>query len=131
MPRVVKNFEYIKSPVRVVPDLLKVITVLTYTFVRRFAIQRNDLNYDGSQKNSQGQFIKVINKPIICKFFKDFTNNRKRLTGWQLLNTDLSLTFSNTEITADTSTILLAFLWYFPKLIRQIFFLVLLVAYAL
>ena len=35
-------------------------------------------NHDGIQKKDQGQFLKVIIEPIIYKFFKDFTNSRKK-----------------------------------------------------
>ena len=42
-------------------------------------------------------FFEKINKPIIFKFFKDFTNYRK--TGWWLLALDLPLIFPNTGIT--------------------------------
>ena len=46
-------------------------------------------------------FLKVINNPIIYKFFKDFTNLKKRPTGWQFLTVDLSSTFLNTGTTNE------------------------------
>ena len=46
-------------------------------------------------------FLQVINNPIIYKFFKDFTNLKKRPTGWQFLTVDLSSTFLNTGTTNE------------------------------
>ena len=47
-------------------------------------------------------FLSVINNPIIYKLFKDFTNQKKRPTGWQFLTVDLSSTFLNTGTTNET-----------------------------
>ena len=46
-------------------------------------------------------FLPVINKPIY-KFFREFTNHRKKLTTRQFLAVDLSPTFLKTW-TTDTS----------------------------
>ena len=44
----------------------------------------------------------VISHHFIYKFFKDSTNHRIRLTGWQFLAEDLSPTFLNTGTTNET-----------------------------
>ena len=61
-------------------DLLKALAILSETTVRRYAVDREYLRpYWKSEKKST--FLKVINNHIICKFFKDFIDHRKRLTG--------------------------------------------------
>ena len=50
-------------------DLLKALAILSNTIARRSAVDREDL---------KATFLLVINNPIIYKFFKDFTNHRKK-----------------------------------------------------
>ena len=56
-------------------------------------------NHAGNQKN--GHISLGDKNPIICKFFKDFTNRRKN-TVRQFLAVRFSLTLSNTETTFET-----------------------------
>ena len=44
----------------------------------------------------------MINIPIIYKFFKDFTNQRKKTNRTVVLAVDLSTTFLNTGTTHET-----------------------------
>ena len=44
----------------------------------------------------------MINNPIIYKFFKDFTNHRKKTNRTVVLAVDLSLTFLNAGTTDET-----------------------------
>ena len=44
----------------------------------------------------------MINNPIIDKFFKDFTNHRKKTNRVVFLAVDLSPTFLNTGATDET-----------------------------
>ena len=47
-------------------------------------------------------FLLVINNPIICKFYKDSTNHRKKTNRTVVLAVDLSPTFLNTGTTNET-----------------------------
>ena len=59
------------------PDLLKALAILSDTTVRRSVVDREDLKpYWKSEKKAT--FLKVINNSITYKFFKDFTNHRKK-----------------------------------------------------
>ena len=58
----------------VAPDLLKTLAILSYTTVRRCAVDQKDKNHTGNQKKShicQGN-------STTYKFFKDFTNHKKK-----------------------------------------------------
>ena len=55
---------------RVAPDLLKALAILSDTTVRRSAVD---------QKNLKPYWTSAINNPIIYKFFRDFTNHRKKI----------------------------------------------------
>ena len=44
----------------------------------------------------------MINKPIIYKFFKDFTNPRRKTNGTVVFIQDFSPTFLNTGTTCET-----------------------------
>ena len=72
------NALYISSATaRVAPDLLKALAILSDKTVRKFVIDRENLRrYWKSEKKAT--FFWVINNPIIYKFFKDFTNHRKK-----------------------------------------------------
>ena len=63
------------------PDLLlKALAILLDTTVRRSAVNQEHLKpYWKSEKKVT--FLKTTNNYIIYKFFKDFTNHRKGLTG--------------------------------------------------
>ena len=62
---------------RVAPDLLKTLATLSDTTVSRFAVDREDLKpYWKLEKRPY--FSIVVKKPIIYKFFKDFTDHRKK-----------------------------------------------------
>ena len=50
----------------------------------------------------KAKFLWVINNCIIYKFFKDFTNHRRRLTGWLFIAVDLSPTFLNIGTADET-----------------------------
>ena len=43
----------------------------------------------------------VVNKPVIYRFFKDFSNHRKKTNREVVLTVDLSATFLSTETTND------------------------------
>ena len=47
------------------------------------------------------RLLQVINNPIIYKFFKDFTNQRKKTNRTVVLAVDLSTTFLNTGTTHE------------------------------
>ena len=57
------------------PKLLKFPAVLSDTVVRRFAIDREDLDHAGNQKSDH---ISLGYKPIIYSIFKKITNHRKK-----------------------------------------------------
>ena len=59
------------------PDLLKVVAILSDTTVRRSAVDREDLKPHWKSEK-KATFLQVINNSIIYKFFKDFTNHRKK-----------------------------------------------------
>ena len=62
---------------RVAPDLLKALAILSDTTVRKSAVDQEDLKpYSESAKKAI--FLLVINNHVIYKFFKDFTNHRKK-----------------------------------------------------
>ena len=62
---------------RVAPGLLKAIAILSNITVKRSAVDQENLKpYLKSEKESA--FLKVIEKAIIYKFFKDFINYRKK-----------------------------------------------------
>ena len=62
---------------QVVPGLMKNLAIPSDTIVRRSEVDREDLKpYWKSEKTPS--YLQVINNPIIYKFFKDFTNHRKK-----------------------------------------------------
>ena len=79
MTNPVKSLEYIKCYSSSSPGLLKALATLSYTTVR---ISRKSKTILEIRKKAT--FLLVINKAIIYKFFKDFTNHRKKttVTGW-------------------------------------------------
>ena len=84
----------------VAPDLLKALAILSDTTVRRSAVDREDLKpYQKSEKKVK--FLWVINNPIIYKFFKDFTNHRKK-TNRAVVFVDLYPTFLDTRTSDET-----------------------------
>ena len=70
-----KVLDISSATVRVPPDLLKALAILSDTAARRYAADR-DQNHTGNQKKSLHLSF-LFNKAIIYKFFKDFTNHRK------------------------------------------------------
>ena len=108
MPNPVKKASDIS---RVVPDLLKALATLLDTTVIRSVVDQEDIKpYWKSEKRLHknvtffliSSTVLGINNPIIYKFFKDFTNHKRRLTGWYFLAADLSSTFLNTGTTNET-----------------------------
>ena len=73
MSNFVESLEHIKCCSSSSPRPVKspILLVLSLT-VTRSAVEQN---HTGNQKNST--FLKMINKPIIIKFFKDFTYHRR------------------------------------------------------
>ena len=81
---------------QVASDLLKAIAILSDTTHRRSAVDQETIK--------KARFIWFINNPIIYKFFKDFTNHKKKTNcrRLQFLAVDLSPTFLNTGTTNET-----------------------------
>ena len=77
MPNPVKSLAYVSSATaQVAPDLSKALVILSDTF----AVDQEDLKpYWKSQEKAT--FLLVINNPIIYKFFKNFTNHKKKTNG--------------------------------------------------
>ena len=74
-PNPVKSLQHIKCYSS--PDLLNALAILSGTVIRRSAVDREFLKpYWNSEKKAI--FLWLINKPIIYKFLKDFTNHRKK-----------------------------------------------------
>ena len=72
---------------QVAPDLLNALAILSDTTVKRSAVDREDRKpYWKSEKKVK--FLKVINNPIIYKFFIDFTNHSKKTNS--VVDLDLS-----------------------------------------
>ena len=77
MPNLVKSLECSIATPQVAPDILKALAILSDTTVRRSVVDQEDLKlYWESKKKTT--FLKVINNPIIYRYFKDFTNHRKK-----------------------------------------------------
>ena len=68
----------------VAPDLLIALPILSDTTVKRSAVDQEDLK--PYWKSEKSYISLVIDKPIIFKFFNDFTNHRK--------NTNRAVVFS-------------------------------------
>ena len=86
---------------RVAPDLSKALPITSDITVRRSPVDREDLKpYWKSEKKTT--FLKDINKPIIYKFFKGFTNHRKKTNREVVFSCRLFQTFLNTGSTDET-----------------------------
>ena len=73
-----KALDISSATARVSPYLLKAPAILFNTTVRRSAVDRKDLKPNWKSEKKKATYIQVINKSIIYKFFKDFTNRRKK-----------------------------------------------------
>ena len=71
-----KALDIPNAAARVALDLLKALAILSDTTVRRSAVDGEDLK--PSEIGKKATFLLVTNNPIIYKFFKDFTNHRKK-----------------------------------------------------
>ena len=77
MPNTVKNLGYISATDHIAPSLLKALAIILNTIVRKAVVDREDLKlYWKSEKRPT--VLYMTNAPIIYKFFKDFTNHRKK-----------------------------------------------------
>ena len=57
-------------------DLLKALVILSDTTIRRSAVDQEDLNHTENQK--KGYFSLGDQQVVIYRFFKDFSNHRKK-----------------------------------------------------
>ena len=80
-------------------DLLKALVILSDTTIRRSAVDQEDLNHTENQK--KGYFSLGDQQVVIYRFFKDFSNHRKKTNREVVLTVDLSATFLSTETTND------------------------------
>ena len=80
IPKFIENLRYISIKVQVASDLLKALVILSYTTVSRSAVDLQSIKKTWKHTGNQKKviFLHVINKPIIYKFFKDFTDHRKK-----------------------------------------------------
>ena len=85
----------------IAPDLLKALAILPSHNCEKLCNRpRRPKPYWKSEKKVP--FLQVINGLIIQKFFKDFNNHKKILTGQQCLAVDLSQILLNTATTNET-----------------------------
>ena len=77
MSHPVESLEYINCPGSSSPRPIKIVLILSETTVRRSGVDREHLKpYTANRK--EFIFLKVINRLIIYKFSKDFTNHRNK-----------------------------------------------------
>ena len=83
MPHPLETLDISSETARAVPDLSKALTILSDTTVRRSTVDGEDLtSYWKSEKKAT--FLEVFSKLINYKFFKDFTNHRKK-ANWTVV----------------------------------------------
>ena len=101
MPNSVKTF-YISSAIaRVAPDLLKALTILSDTNVRRSSVAREGSKPCGKlEKNPH--FSRWLKCLLFTSFSKTLLTTERKLTGRYFLAVDLSPTFLNTGTTDET-----------------------------
>ena len=73
-----KALDMSSATARVAPDLLKPLEILSNTTVRRSTVDQEDLKKTILEIRKKAIVLYMINNPIIYKFFKDFTNYRKK-----------------------------------------------------
>ena len=81
----IKSLITSSATAQVAPDLLKALAILSDRAVRRSAVDQEDLK-PFSKSEKKASFLKVINKPIIYKFFQNFTNHRQKTNRTLLLS---------------------------------------------
>ena len=84
------------ATVPVASDLLLSLAILSDTTVRRSEVDREDL-----KPRKKTMFSFVINNIIICNFYEDFSNHRKKINRAVVLAIDLYRTFLNTGTTNE------------------------------
>ena len=73
-----KAFDISSATARVASNMFKALAILSDTTVGRSAFNREDLLKTILEIKTKATFLEGINNPIINKFFKDFTNHRKK-----------------------------------------------------
>ena len=71
-----KALDISNAKARAAPDLLKALVILSDATIRRSAVDEEDLNHTGNQK--KGYFSLGDERVVIYRFFKDFSNHRKK-----------------------------------------------------
>ena len=72
-----KTLDISSATDHIAPSLLKALAIILNTIVRKAVVDREDLKlYWKSEKRPT--VLYMTNAPIIYKFFKDFTNHRKK-----------------------------------------------------
>ena len=84
------------ATVPVASDLLISLAILSDTTVRRSEVDQEDL-----KPRKKTMFSFVINNIIICNFYEDFSNHRKKINRAVVLAIDLYRTFLNTGTTNE------------------------------
>ena len=91
-----KALDISNAKARAAPE--KALVILSDTTIRRSAVDQEDLNHTGNQKKG---YFSLGDQQVIYRFFKDFSNHRKKTNREVVLTVDLSATFLSTETTND------------------------------
>ena len=97
IPNSVKSLGYIKCYNWSSPDLLKAVSILSHTTVRRSAVDWKDQTILEIRKRPH--FSRWSTILLFTSFSKTLLTTERRLTGQYVLAIDLSSTFLNTETT--------------------------------